>query len=94
MLARSLVVFSNICTIKKINTVTMRLNYRGDCVSVIMSDSVHFLCFSKEKLVALENKAAEGLGASFIKVRRLESDRRISKVTSSESEQWRSKNMK
>lgn len=72
----------------------MRLNYRGDCVSVIMSDSVHFLCFSKEKLVALENKAAEGLGASFIKLQRLKSDHRINKVTSIEPEQRRSKNMK
>lgn len=65
----------------------MRLNYRGDCVSVIMWDSVHFLCFSNEKLVALENKAAEDLGASFIKLQRLESNHGINKETSTEPEQ-------
>lgn len=34
----------------RLHAVTMSLNYGGDCVSVIFSDSVHLLCFSNEKL--------------------------------------------
>lgn len=64
------------CTItiikKRSHAVTKSLNYRGDLDAVSLSDSVHVLCFSNEKLCCTQKiKAAGELGASFIKLQRL-----------------------